>query len=114
MDEESVSTAISLLKIGPLIWRVVKSVGDKLKPKYPSKVKPLEEVPFHHKLLFVGGGEIALELALVGVNCLCIDGTGETLPMQKFSDIVDITGFVIAQYPVVSNFISPQNSEGFI
>jgi formate-dependent phosphoribosylglycinamide formyltransferase (GAR transformylase) len=97
LEEEPYSTAKSLLEIGPFIWKVVKSVGDKLKQKYSPKVKSPKEVPFHYKLLFVGGGEIALELALVGVDCFwepkCIDETNETLPMQKIGDIADIASF---------------------
>lgn len=92
VDKESFEWALSLTKdFGPIISRWIQTLSQRLKPKWGFTTPPPQE--FHYKILFVGGGEIALEIALAGAKSewepSCVDDSDETIPMEKFSEIAE-------------------------
>lgn len=92
VDKESFELALSMAKdFGPIISRWIQTLSQKLKPKW-NFTTPLPQ-DFRYKILFIGGGEIALEIALAGAKSewepSCVDDPDETIPMEKLSEIAE-------------------------
>lgn len=72
----------------PALFKKIVEGAKILKGKIPSK-SPKGEL-YRYKILLVGGGEIAVELSLAGVESFweprCVDEEGEVVPMQKLGE----------------------------
>ena len=103
-------------ELGEWIYYVRRYVREQLKQKdYPVPPVPVEPpkdgVAHRYKLIFIGGGEIALELALVGVKHFweskCIEIPGRVMPMIDFPAVANITNVDENFYTEIDELYTP-------